>query len=234
MNAEPVQTFLMKYEPRFSLKIGVMCLDTINGVVRPIEQAKCPVTNLLHRCDVEVKRGVGLDAVKAEADGSLYVQTEDGRVPMVCQCGFVFKDKESDVWGSESRNWYTNPKTGKEGDMVHNIVTPGAIYEAPWMLEDEEGETRISSLLSDAYVRDWQGKRPPLAVCLPDYSCWIIDQKSTIRGSTEWGPGWTITGEVLNLTASPSIDAGTYHGWLQNGVLTADLENRVYPLRNQA
>lgn len=42
---------------------------------------------------------------------------------------------------------------------------------------------------------------------------WLIDQISS------QGSFWTRTGEPPNITASPSIICGSYHGWLRNGEL---------------
>jgi len=41
--------------------------------------------------------------------------------------------------------------------------------------------------------------------------------------------GWTVTGEAPNITVNPSINiVGFYHGWLQNGVLSDDVEGRTF------
>jgi hypothetical protein len=80
-------------------------------------------------------------------------------------------------------------------------------------------------VFSEEYLRDWKGRRPPLMICLPGAGPRILDQRW--KDNTR---GWTITGEPPNLTASPSIDIkGKYHGWLQNGVLSDDVEGRVFP-----
>lgn len=49
------------------------------------------------------------------------------------------------------------------------------------------------------------------------------------RISSNGVSGWTVTGELPNITISPSIGATVYHGWCQNGVLSDDLEGRQYP-----
>lgn len=42
-------------------------------------------------------------------------------------------------------------------------------------------------------------------------------------------PGWTIEGEMPNVTVRPSINQeGVYHGWITNGVLSDDIEGRTY------
>lgn len=48
------------------------------------------------------------------------------------------------------------------------------------------------------------------------------------RGDITNHPVWTREGEPPNVTAHPSINwVGHYHGWLQDGALTSDVEGRV-------
>jgi hypothetical protein len=106
---------------------------------------------------------------------------------------------------------------------------PGDMWYAPYYKEDWAGTPdQIGNpegrFLSDRYLREDFNKRDPICIRLPDGHIWCIDQKST--NSLE---GWQISGEVPNLTASPSILSPGYHGWLQNGVLSDDLEGRAYP-----
>lgn len=80
------------------------------------------------------------------------------------------------------------------------------------------------------YERDWRGKRPPLRVKLPTTGGnggWFSpDQPATDNAE---GRGWEVTGQAPNITLSPSINiVGDYHGWLQNGVISDDLEGRIY------
>ena len=45
--------------------------------------------------------------------------------------------------------------------------------------------------------------------------------------------GWAVTGllEGGDLTLSPSVNfAGDYHGWIQEGVLSSDVESRTFPM----
>lgn len=109
-------------------------------------------------------------------------------------------------------------RKGEPGEMW--FVKPGNYTD----------EMVMGRIFSDEYKRDWKGKRPPIAVRLPDGSAWCIDQAAT--GITS---GWSITGEAPFLTASPSINADPggsdrkgYHGWLKNGVLSDDCEGRHY------
>jgi hypothetical protein len=75
----------------------------------------------------------------------------------------------------------------------------------------------------------------------PDGRCLVVKVPSLDGRGTLWpidhpstgdGPGWTRTGTPPNVTASPSINyVGEYHGWLQNGVLSDDVEGRTFPDR---
>lgn len=87
----------------------------------------------------------------------------------------------------------------------------------------------LQRLLSPEYRRDWMGKRAPLFVVTPA-GPWCVDAQSTDGSGQYTGHGWTVTGEVPNITATPSINMpGRYHGWLTNGILSDDLEGRTYP-----
>jgi hypothetical protein len=107
-------------------------------------------------------------------------------------------------------------------------MKPGDIMFAPYYKEkwagtpDQIGKSE-GRFLSDRYLREDYDKRDPLVICLPDGWHWCIDQKAS--NGLE---GWQVSGEVPNLTASPSILSPGYHGFLQNGVLTDDLEGRTY------
>lgn len=103
---------------------------------------------------------------------------------------------------------------------LKQYLTPGDLWFAPWLTQQ----------LSPEYVRDWQGKRPPLVMHLPDGSDWVVD--GIARNMN--GHGWTVTGEPPLLTASPSIGkynsdgSFSYHGWLRDGVLSDDIDGRSY------
>jgi hypothetical protein len=104
---------------------------------------------------------------------------------------------------------------------------PGDMWYAPKMLDPKHADFYLEHVLSTQYRRDWLGKRPPLFVCLPNGDHFCVDsQVSEPRD----GHGWEVTGEPPHITVSPSINAvGGYHGWLQNGVLSDDVEGRQYP-----
>lgn len=105
-----------------------------------------------------------------------------------------------------------------DSDAWEKRDTPGACWTMETFLEPQNRHR-----LSPEYLRDWDGKRPPLMICTPDGNWWMVDCLSSNGVS-----GWTITGEPPNLTAHPSIGSSDYHGWLKDGVLSDDLEGRSY------
>lgn len=75
--------------------------------------------------------------------------------------------------------------------------------------------------LSPEYKRDWQGKRPPIWVCLPNGDWFCVDAHQY----QDPDHGWTVTGQAPAITVTPSIhvknddDSTRWHGFLTNGVL---------------
>jgi len=104
------------------------------------------------------------------------------------------------------------------------IRQPGAMWLCPWMFDPSKDTMNPdgSNWLSIHYVKDHSKNRPPIQVRCPNGSVWVIDQKSSN------GTGWIVTGEVPNITCSPSIVVPGYHGFLRDGVFTDDLEGRTY------
>lgn len=91
--------------------------------------------------------------------------------------------------------------------------------EWPWYLADKE-------YLSDYYKKN-NSHRQPLFVILPKHTLYLIDGKCFDNGKA-YG-GWIVTGFAPLITVQPSIDfKGTYHGFLQNGVISDDVEGRIF------
>jgi len=188
----------------------------------------CPTTTRPHRLEMSVPYGTDLHEVVVDSDG--YFVWAGNRV--ACQCGLLFKRETSSLWGSSSTHKFRNPKTGDEAAQPHTIAGYGAMWFCPWIIERGDYEKVIqgkSAFMSSRYARDWWGKRDPICVMLPGGSHWVVDAPTSDGGGHS---GWTITGEAPFITASPSIVVPQYHGWLQNGVLSDDLDgNRQYPPR---
>lgn len=99
---------------------------------------------------------------------------------------------------------YERPYLPQAGDM----------WFAPWLLDDpERAKTLSPGYLARAEVR------PPVVVKLPGGTEWCVDQLAYDARRGYHGEGWAVTGDPPALTASPSIQTGNWHGWLQDGVL---------------
>ena len=102
------------------------------------------------------------------------------------------------------------------------IFLPGMGWFNDWYSDIAQRD----DFLSVHYKRDWAGKRPPIELVCPNGELWCIDRKSSN------GDGWVVAGEWPNITCSPSIVAGNYHGFLRNGEFTPDLDGKTFPVPN--
>jgi hypothetical protein len=115
------------------------------------------------------------------------------------------------------------------------IFVPGMAWFEPWywdhdgswksrgkyvMCKERPTDPNVNGFLSPHFWRDWADKRPPICVVCPNGEMWEIDRWSSN------GTGWTVTGELPNITCAPSIVVEGYHGFLRDGEFTADLEGR--------
>ena len=69
-------------------------------------------------------------------------------------------------------------------------------------------------------------KERMICICMPNNNVFCP------TGNNQ-GHNWQVTGEWPNATCTPSIacdqsTGGTYHGWIQNGIITDDCEGRKY------
>lgn len=123
-------------------------------------------------------------------------------------------------------------------ELSASFVPPGSMWHCPWIFDPEKEADQLDLRLARArqpdyngylsvhYLQDHARTRPPLCVKLPNHSDWIVDQKSSN------GSGWVVTysqPDYSDITCSPSILVPGYHGFLQNGVFTPDLDNGQGP-----
>jgi hypothetical protein len=136
-------------------------------------------------------------------------------------------------------------------------IAVGSMWYAPHMLEGNRPEMFG---LSQRYLTEIKPKRPPLIVKLPDHTEFCVDVRAwdtvaapcdhkvndeqrtpdkcpycggtgTKKVGRHYGEGWLVTGTEPLITLSPSINiVGSYHGWIQNGIITDDCEGRKYAL----
>lgn len=123
----------------------------------------------------------------------------NGNWPLACECSYVFE--EEDHRGLNYHRLF-RAEDGSEYTLMQPPV--GGMWFATWM------------------PRNSGKSHPPLIVQLPDGFSWNID------GPSSNGDGWVRTGEPPNITATPSILTGGYHGFLQAGVLTDDVDGRTF------
>lgn len=111
----------------------------------------------------------------------------------------------------------------KVGDMFYGPL-PHEILEPEW------SSVKFLFRNPSEFYHANNAHRRPLAVVLPgnymfavDGQCWDSSRKPENYG------GWTVTGDVPNITVTPSINiGGLYHGFIQNGVISEDVEQRKY------
>ena len=121
-----------------------------------------------------------------------------------------------------------------------SVFTPGMMWEMSWYFDPTGERERLGKhvmykladreailsgkkkthTLSMYYWRDWSHICPPRCVICPNESLWEIDRLSSN------GNGWKVTGQFPKITCNPSIDLWGYHGWLQDGVFSYDLNGR--------
>jgi hypothetical protein len=124
----------------------------------------------------------------------------DPRWPTQCICGKRFGvDVQYQV---NDDRLYDSP----DGQVTWREAAVGAIMDAFWM--PWKGPDGLSLLAKCPDGGDWH-------IDGPSSSCKLHSHEASERSCC-----WTRTGEVPNITVSPSIDTGTYHGFLQNGIFT--------------
>lgn len=141
----------------------------------------------------------------------------DPRWPTRCACGREFDQVDfgrgfgggGDAWQVLTHALYRRVDGGA-GEWPVRDLPPGAMFDAQWL--------------------PWKGPDGlSLSVSLPPDEpdghnhVWHVD------GPSSSGGHWTRTGTPPNITASPSILTGKYHGFLQGGVLTDSLPDRPLP-----
>lgn len=174
--------------------------DRAQARLRRYADGPCPLTNSIHNAETVIGQ-VDLDDSREIAGfGDDSHPHDDMRWPNVCACGYVFRD--DDHW-QYNRDRFFADADGRT--WTTRDLPPGAMYDAPWFADFWHGD---------------DGRC--LMVVLPDKTEWVIDGPATN------GAGWTRSGEPPRITARPSIGSPGYHGWLNDGVLSDDLEGRAF------
>lgn len=118
---------------------------------------------------------------------------------------------------------------------------PGDCWRVPLATRLPDWDEDGNPLPGDrTYEEEWQwflspefrasGRDFVIVVRLPDGTDWTIDHASSRSLQEQRPQGWTVSGDLPRISATPSIHViGRYHGFLTDGVLTDDLEGRTYP-----
>jgi hypothetical protein len=117
--------------------------------------------------------------------------------------------------------WYQPFYFDAKGELAaFAAANPDKGYRGEAMIKKRPADPNVRGFLSPHYWRDWADKRAPICVVCPNGEQWEIDRWSSN------GTGWTVTGDLPNITCAPSIVVDGYHGFLRNGEFTADIEGR--------
>lgn len=124
---------------------------------------------------------------------------DDTRWPKACGCGYAFHPRVP--FQVFQRQIYRRQDTAELLELEQ--APAGAMWDAWWIAEGRLYTGPGSMIGPDGRS---------LMVRTPGAE-WCVDQPA------KNGPGWTRTGAVPDVTATPSIVAGDYHGHLRNGWL---------------
>ena len=103
-----------------------------------------------------------------------------------------------------------------------------------WFLDLPEAELRERHLSGHYWAHNAQ--RKPVVLALPvvyhdgsiGITPFVVDGQC-FNGERGYYDGWQVSGTPPQLTVAPSINmVGRYHGWLQNGQLSDDVDGRKY------
>lgn len=179
----------------------VVPLDVARESLRRYASGECSANGYpLHQASVVI--GERLFRGRSNGHGADDVSHDDPRWPQECPCDYVFRDDDSWQHNLDRLHARADDRGGER--FLLRDAPVGAMWDTPWCLPH------------------WQGPDGRcLIVKLPDGSEWCVDGPATN------GPGWTRTGDPPRITARPSIGSAGYHGWLTDGVLSADIEGRT-------
>lgn len=192
----------MPNTPCFLITPSTRGLEHLRRYV-PSSEAECPVmgyhdaTAILGQVDLP-EGSHGGEVSCLDVPHIAEIAADDPRWPRACACGYVFQEKDNRQHqvallyrGPDDRLYVLNGQR-----WAKEYVTPaGAMYDADWY-PDKGPDGRC------------------MTVVLPDGAHWCIDGPSSGGGD-----GWKRTGEPPNITATPSIQTGKWHGFLTGGQL---------------
>lgn len=127
----------------------------------------------------------------------------DAPWPSACvHCGAPFTDE--DVWQLDHERLYRREDDGGPMSALFPLrqAPAGALVRAWWHRD----------------VMAWRGPDGECWACqLPDGTLWVIDGPAS--SNRHQGPAWRRRGRAPTFTVEPSVQTGTWHGYLREGVL---------------
>lgn len=165
-------------------------------------------------------------AVDESEESALDIPHEDSRWPTECARGCGYRFADYDRWQTWTLRIWRRTDTGQERFNHSNpevaapdipIAEPGACWDAAWMPDWAKGSDGICLVVRCPNGRDWMvdseasnctRRREP-------HQCWVRHGDPRQCRVTVDKNGDTCA------AGAGSILAGDYHGFLQNGVLTA-------------
>jgi hypothetical protein len=114
------------------------------------------------------------------------------------------------------------PRLGEWHDTDSGGRTLPMFYPLPDGREVEFQDLPVGAMWTEPAERTARGI-DSLAVLLPGRVIWRMDDSGTN------GFLWTRSGNPPEVTMFPSINfVGIYHGWLRNGILSDDVDRRLF------
>lgn len=159
---------------------------------------RCPLPLGYHNAYEVLPGSVPLPDRASNGHGTPPEDHNDPRWPVKCACGYEFAD--DDEWQQNVYRLFARSDGGEA--VTIRDAPPGAMWWADWL----DGRSWTSKFHVE------RGGGPHLIVQTPGGQ-WDIDSKSLN------GEGWQRTGTPPDITATPSIVAGKYHGRLRDGWL---------------
>lgn len=147
---------------------------------------------------------------------------DDPRWPTRCGCGYEFT--ADDPWQSWQELVYQRADTGdrftlrSRDDLGLPAAPPGACWDAWWMPDDWRGPDGIALMVRCPNGRDWHVDGEASNCTRPGdktHACWVRHGDPRQATVTVDKQGDTCA------AGAGSIQAGDYHGFLTDGVLTA-------------
>lgn len=168
--------------------------------LRRYADGKCSIKSI-HDISVVIDDRLECAEEMAVIQGSF---EKDTRWPAQCLCGYSFQ--ATDHWQVHSDRLYRGFPDGNLYTLRDSNLPIGAMWNADWLVRSGKGSDGMS-----------------LMVRLPGGADWPID--AILNGKS-----WSRIGTPPDITAAPSVNhVGVYHGTLMGGILSEDVEGRVFP-----